>query len=89
MKLHACMKDCFPVILYLQGFFSFYHKLHQSPNGYNDHENGSGGGRPCPSGCTDHDESFGYGINDKSVSSNEDSNSTVRKYCSESAARKK
>ena len=56
---------------------------------YNVHGNGSGGGRPCPSGCSDHDESFGYGINDESVSSNEDSNSTVRKYCSESAARKR
>lgn len=46
---------------------------------YNDHGNGSGGGCPGPNGCSDHDESFGYDINDESVSSNEDSRSTARK----------
>ena len=50
-------------------FFSFQHKLHQSPNTYNDHGNGS---RVGLSGCSDCDESFGYDINDASMFKKED-----------------
>ena len=53
------MKEYFPVILYscfIQGFFSFQHKLHQSPNTYNDQGNGI---RVDRSGCSDSDELFG------------------------------
>ena len=59
------MREYFPVILVSSyEYFSFRNKLDQSSSTYNDHGNGSRVGR---SGCSNQ------------ASSNEDSNSTVRK----------
>ena len=86
MKLHCRIKEYFSIVLYLQGFFClFQHRMHQSTNMFNYHGNDSKVDRSV---CSDPDESFGYyDVNqvqqqrhkDESLTSNEESNSTVRK----------